>query len=149
MGKNFIWGMGENTGSDQKSIILFNLYKLFYSFFYLLSSPSSPSLNHLVLPWDCSLWAVHKVLEENALFLATSCFTSGCPHFIHLLHDRIISPDTGNKAMIITLFTGIWRNDAVMQEMDEVRAPTGETQHGKKQRILLKNFVNRPQGAVH
>ena len=46
------------------------------------------------------------------------------------------------------LIPRLWRNGAVMQEMDEVRAPTGETRRGKKQRILLKNFVNSPQGAV-
>ena len=46
------------------------------------------------------------------------------------------------------LIPGIWRNGAVMQEMDEVRAPTGETQRGKRQRIFLKNYVYSPQRAV-
>ena len=46
------------------------------------------------------------------------------------------------------LIPGLWGTDAVMQEMDEVWAPTGETQRGKWQRLLLKNFVNSPQGAV-
>ena len=46
------------------------------------------------------------------------------------------------------LIPGLWRNGVVMQEMDEVRTPTGETRRGKRQRILLKNYVNSPQGAV-
>ena len=46
------------------------------------------------------------------------------------------------------LIPGLWRTEAVMQEMDEIRAPTGETRRGKQQRILLKNFLNSPQGEV-
>ena len=75
-------------------------------FFLLLSFPSFSlylSLDHFSLPWDCSLWAVDIVLEEDSLVFAKSCFTCGCPHFIHLLHDRTISPETGNKAMIVAL----------------------------------------------
>ena len=49
------------------------------------------------------MWAVDEVLEEDALLLATSCFACGCTDFIHLLHDRLRPPETGNKVMIVTL----------------------------------------------
>ena len=46
------------------------------------------------------------------------------------------------------LIPGLWKNGGVMQELDEVRAPTGDTQCGKRQRTLFKNYVNSPQEAV-
>ena len=42
------------------------------------------------------------------------------------------------------LFPGLWRTEAVMQMMDEIRAPTGEIWCGKKQWNLLKNNVSSP-----
>ena len=35
------------------------------------------------------------------------------------------------------LIPGLWRNAAVMQEMDEVRVPTGEIGHGKHTFYLI------------
>ena len=52
-----------------------------------------------------------------------------------------------NKGDDHRLIPGLWRTDVVMQEIDEVRAPTGETRRGKMQRLLLKNFVNSPQSS--
>ena len=43
---------------------------------------------------------------------------------------------------------GAWRDEQVLVEVDNVRGPTSETRRGKRQRILLKHFVNSEAGAV-
>lgn len=43
---------------------------------------------------------------------------------------------------------GAWRDEQVLVEVDNVRGPTSETRRGKRQRLLLKHFVNSEAGAV-
>ena len=83
---------------------------------------------------------------ENAkpLVLATVALHNIMRTQNRVLQNALLDRE-GNDQRLIPI---LWRNDAVMQEMDEVRAPTVETRSGKWQRILLKNFVNSPQRAV-
>ena len=46
------------------------------------------------------------------------------------------------------MIPGAWRDEAVFQDMQDVRGPTSETRRGKRQRIYLKHYYNSPIGAV-
>jgi len=54
---------------------------LLSSFISLLPLFRSFTLIHLMLPWDCFLWAVYIVHEDDTLLFALSCITCGCPDF--------------------------------------------------------------------
>lgn len=46
------------------------------------------------------------------------------------------------------LIHGPWRNAQVMEDMDNVVAATADSRHGKRQRVLLKHYLNSEAGAV-
>ena len=49
------------------------------------------------------MWAVHVVLEEDALFFALLCVSCSLHNFFHLLHDLLCPPGNLNKVMIVNL----------------------------------------------
>lgn len=80
----------------------------------------------------------------NSVVLACVCLHNLMRMRYPGLQNALLDREEQDHALV----PGAWREERLLQEMDNVTGPTSETRRGKRQRLLLKHYYNSPVGAV-